>query len=183
VLFGLGGADSADRGPLLFGKLTTSLPTGTYRLAGSIEEPELATLAFALGGYRFNRYRMSKNGIVQLVAPEGVDLAAVGRIRDGIFLARDLINTPANDLSPDDLARAAGALASRFGASIAVVGGEALAREFPLVHAVGAGSDRPPCLIDIRWGSGPIPRSRWSARVSFSIRAASTSSRRAAWRS
>jgi leucyl aminopeptidase len=92
------------------------------------------------------------------VQPNGVDAAAISRIRDGVFLARDLINTPANDLSPHDLARAAGALAARFGASHAVLDGDALARGFPMIHAVGAGSDRPPCLIDMRWGSESDPK-------------------------
>ena len=79
-------------------------------------------------------------------------------IRDAIFLTRDLINTPANDLSPHDLAHAATALADRFRASVAIIDGETLARDFPMIHAVGVGSDRPPCLIDIRWGSESDPK-------------------------
>jgi leucyl aminopeptidase len=158
VLFGLGGADSADRGPLLFGKLATALPPGLYRLTNGVEEPALAALAFALGSYRFERYRKPKEGAARLVAPDGVDLAALVRIRDGIFLARDLINTPANDLSPHDLARAAEALATRYGAAVSVVDGEALAAGFPMLHAVGEGSDRPPCLVDMRWGAEDDPK-------------------------
>ena len=60
VLFGLGDADSAERGPLLFGKLATALPKGTYRLADGVDDPELAALAFALASYRFDRYRKPK---------------------------------------------------------------------------------------------------------------------------
>lgn len=153
VLFGLGGADAAEVGPMSFGKLASALPEGDYRLAGQVDGPELSTLAFALGGYCFDRYRKPKAGGARLVTPEGVDIDAIARIRDGVFLARDLINTPANDLSPHDLARAAAALATRFGASISVMDGELLEREFPMVHAVGMGSDRPPCLIDLRWGA------------------------------
>jgi leucyl aminopeptidase len=157
VLFGLGGTD-ADRNPLLIGKLAAALPKGVYRLAGSHDDPALAALAFMLGTYRFDRYRKPKENGVRLIPPDGIDAAALERTREGIFLARDLINTPANDLSPHDLARAAGALAARFGASLSIVDGEALMRDFPLVHAVGIGSDRPPCLIDIRWGSDNDPK-------------------------
>jgi leucyl aminopeptidase len=158
VLFGLGGSDAAERRPLLAGKLAAALPPGTYRLAAGFDEPALSALAFALGGYRFDRYRASRNGATRLAQPAGSDATALARIRDGIFLARDLINTPANDLSPHDLARAAATLASRYGASISVTDGEALMRGFPMLHAVGAGSDRPPCLIDLRWGSEADPK-------------------------
>jgi leucyl aminopeptidase len=157
VLFGLGGPE-ADRNPLLIGKLAAGLPKGAYRLAGSHDDPALAALAFMLGSYRFDRYRQPKENSIRLTTPDGVDTAALERIREGVFLARDLINTPANDLSPHDLARAAGALTARFGASLSVVDGEPLMRDFPMVHAVGCGSDRPPCLIDIRWGSDTDPK-------------------------
>ncbi len=75
-----------------------------------------------------------------------------------MFLTRDLINTPANDLSPRDLARAATELGERYQASVAVVEGEVLARDFPMVHAVGVASDRPPCLIDLTWGAESDPK-------------------------
>src|SRR5688572_5718756 len=158
VLLGLGGSDAAERRPLLAGKLAPALPPGTYRLAAGFDEPALSALAFALGGYRFERYRAARNGVTRLAQPAGSDATALARIRDGIFLARDLINTPANDLSPHDLARAAATLASRYGASISVTDGEALMRGFPMLHAVGAASDRPPCLIDLRWGSEADPK-------------------------
>jgi leucyl aminopeptidase len=158
VLFGLGSQDSAERSPLLAGKLATGLPAGTFRLAEGVEEPELATLAFALASYRFERYRKPKADRPRLVVPQGVDPTAVARIRDAVFLTRDLINTPANDLSPHDLAEAATALAARFKAEISVIDGAALSEGFPLVHAVGAGSDRPPCLIEMRWGRESDPK-------------------------
>jgi leucyl aminopeptidase len=88
VLFGVGAADAAERGPLLFGKLAPALPAGLYRLADGVEEPALAALAFALGAYRFERYRKPKESIARLAVPDGVDAAALVRVRDGIFLAR-----------------------------------------------------------------------------------------------
>jgi leucyl aminopeptidase len=158
VLFGLGRADGPEPEPLLFGRLATVLPNGTYRLADGVDRSDLAALAFALASYRFDRYRKPKKNGAQLVVPHGADGAELARIRDAIFLTRDLINTPANDLSPHDLAHAASALADRFRASISIIDGEALARDFPMIHAVGAGSDRPPCLIDIRWGAESDPK-------------------------
>jgi leucyl aminopeptidase len=152
VLLGLGGEDAAETRPLLIGKIAPALPPAAYRLAEGFEQPELAALAFALALYRFERYRKPKQDIARLVVPKGIDVAALTRIRDGVFLARDLINIPANDLSPHDLADAARALAERTGATIAVIDGDALKQGFPMIHAVGVASDRPPCLIDLRWG-------------------------------
>src|SRR6202011_3984718 len=57
VFYGLGPADAADRSPLLAGKLATALPAGVYRLGEGFDDPALACLAFALGAYRFSRYR------------------------------------------------------------------------------------------------------------------------------
>jgi leucyl aminopeptidase len=158
VLFGLGGKDSAERSPLLFGKLGSGLPAGIYRYADGVDDPELAALAFALGGYRFNRYRKPKENGARLVLPDGADKAKLDRIREGVTLARDLINTPANDLPPRALADAASVVATRFGASVRIVEGDELAHGFPMIHAVGAASDRPPCLVDIQWGSENDPK-------------------------
>ena len=107
VFFGLGPADAPDRSPLLAGKLATTLPAGTYHLGEGFDDPALACLAFALGAYRFTRYRADASEAPRLVVPDGVDLAAVNRLVAGVTLARDLINTAANDMGPADLAAAA----------------------------------------------------------------------------
>ncbi|MGH6829438.1 MAG: leucyl aminopeptidase family protein [Rhizomicrobium sp.] len=130
------------------------LPDGVYRLG---EVPDFcggafAALAWRLGLYSFDRYRKARARRPRLVLPHGVDEAEVSRIADGVFLARDLINTPSNDMGPKDLAGAARAVGRAGGAKFRVVDGEALTREYPLVEAVGRGSARPPCLIELIWG-------------------------------
>ncbi len=157
VLFGLGAAEAPERTPMIYGRLATALPPATYRLADGVDDPALAALAFALGGYRFERYRKPKEAAALLAMTER-ELADVARIRDGVFSARDLINTPANDLAPSDLAAAAEALAAEHGAEVEVISGEALVRDFPMVHAVGAASDRAPCLVDLKWGASDHPK-------------------------
>jgi leucyl aminopeptidase len=136
------------------------LPDGVYRLdqAPRRQGGEAAVLGWLLGGYSFTRYKKPKARQPRLVVPEGVDGAEIGRIAAAVFLARDLINTPANDLGPDDLAAAARALAAVHGAKISVTRGAALKRGFPLIEAVGRGSSRPPCLIDLSWGRPGAPR-------------------------
>ena len=158
VLFGL--EDNGARSRDLFrpGALPALLPPGIYRFANAPHDARLAALAFALGTYRFARYRKADRPDVRLVPPDGVDLAEIDRIADAAMLARDLINTPSNDMGPDELAAAAQALAAEFGASFACTMGEELEKNFPLIHAVGMASSRPPRLIDIGWGDPDHPK-------------------------
>src|SRR5581483_2518493 len=119
----------------------------------------LGALAFALGAYRFDRYRKPAEPKVRLLPPEGVDGVDLSRVADAVTMARDLINTPANDMGPAELEAAARALANRHGATFgSVIGDELLTQNFPLIHAVGAGSSRAPRLIDITWGSERDPK-------------------------
>ena len=158
VLLGLdaGGAEHPD--PFLAGKLPGLLPPGAYRLAASPPDPDLAALAWLLGGYRFARYRKSESEMPRLVAPDGVDAEAIGRIARAVAMGRDLVNTPANDLGPAEIAEAALALAGRHGATARVIEGDALERDFPMIHAVGRASTRPPRLVDLTWGDAGAPR-------------------------
>jgi leucyl aminopeptidase len=88
------------------------------------------------------------------VTPQGVDGEEISRIAENLFLARDLINTPANDLGPAELEDAVRALGKKHGAKVSVTSGAALAKHFPLIAAVGAGSPRLPRLIELQWGKG-----------------------------
>jgi leucyl aminopeptidase len=90
--------------------------------------------------------------------PDGVDAEDLSRIVEGVTLCRDLTNTPSNDMGPAELEAAARALAKQHGAKLQVISGKALARDFPLVHAVGAGSVRTPRLIDMTWGKTGDPK-------------------------
>lgn len=159
VLFGIGSASSNHNDPLLAGKLPTVLPEGTYEFSGEIGDPEMAALAWQLGAYRFDRYRQRQHAARELIFPGGVDGGRVGRIADGVYLARDLVNTPSNDMGPDELEAAARKLARAGKAGVRVTRGDALlARNFPMIHAVGRASVRVPRLIDMTWGRSADPR-------------------------
>ncbi|MBV9530875.1 MAG: leucyl aminopeptidase family protein [Bradyrhizobium sp.] len=158
VLFGLEEATAQSRDAFRPGVLPGLLPDGVYRFANAPHDLRLATLAFALGSYRFSRYRKADTSAVRLVPPDGVDVADIARISAAAALARDLINTPANHMGPEELVRAAGDVAKRFGASFNSISGEELELDFPLVHAVGMASSRAPRLIDFCWGDGAHPK-------------------------
>src|SRR5712692_8883112 len=115
VLFGLEDATSKSRDLFRPGLLPGLLPAGVYRFANAPHDTRLAALAFALGSYRFQRYRKADAPGVRLVPPDGIDVAAITRMAEAAGLARDLINTPANDMGPEELASAAQELAQRFG--------------------------------------------------------------------
>ena len=105
------------------------LPPGVYRFANAPHDARLAALAFALGSYRFGRYRKNDAPDVRLVPPDGVDVADIARMAEAAALARDLINTPANDMGPEELAAGgAGSWPTRFGANFSCIVGDDLLR-------------------------------------------------------
>jgi leucyl aminopeptidase len=159
VVFGLEDESSKSRDLFRPGALPGLLPPGVYRFANAPHDPRLATLAFALGSYRFGRYRKADRPEVRLVPPDGIDMSDITRMAEAAALARDLINTPSNDMGPEELAMAAQALATRYGASFStIVGDELTRRNFPLIHAVGMASTRAPRLIDFAWGDPDHPK-------------------------
>jgi len=159
VIFGLDDEGSKSRDRFRPGVLPGLLPPGVYRFANAPHDTRLAALAFALGSYRFGRYRKADQPDVRLVPPDGVDVSDIARMAEAAALARDLINTPSNDMGPEELALAAQALATRYGASYSAIVGDDLVRQnFPLIYAVGMASPRAPRLIDITWGAPDHPK-------------------------
>src|SRR5580700_2882100 len=142
--------------------LSETLPEGNYRPAAIPEGTDASRVAlgWALGTYAFNLYReKKKESRVRLVWPESADRGYVGRLAGAICLARDLLNTPASDLGPAELAEAAEQVAAAAGAMCRVIAGDALlAENYPTIHAVGRASDRAPRLVDIRWGDASAPK-------------------------
>jgi leucyl aminopeptidase len=143
--------------------LSDRLPGGAYHIANSLRS-DAAThfvLGWLMGAYRMTRYRsvVSATPRAVLVVPREADLGYAEAAAGATTLARDLINTPANDMGPAELATAATDLAARFGGRSRVLVGEELkAADFPLIYGVGAGSPRAPRLIDIRWGNSDAPK-------------------------
>jgi leucyl aminopeptidase len=153
AVLGLGKSTDA----LALATFSETLPDGVYKLG---EVPAFcggaqAALAWALGLYQFSRYKKPSKRAPKLALPPGGDGEDISRIAQNIFLARDLINTPPNDMGPDELAAAAANLAKQHGAKFRTVSGAALKKDYPLIHAVGHGSARAPRLIELIWGSGP----------------------------
>ena len=156
---GYGNAHARARGRFHLASAAAKLPKGTYTLHHTLptDTLEIEALGWLLAGYRFDRYKPQSKMQAELIAPEGIDTARVTAIANGEALSRNLINTPAADMGPPNLANAARDLAETFGAAITVTTGDALLiDDFPMIHAVGRASAHAPRLIDMKWGTkGP----------------------------
>ncbi len=139
-----------NRGPYIFGGLPMKLPEASlWQLQPGDYDAAAATLGFCLGAYRYTDLKPAERTPARLVAPPGSD-ASLSQAA-AIWMARDLINTPANLLGPVELAECAAALGRRYGAEVTISEGEALDTAYPTVAAVGRGSSRPPRVVTFHW--------------------------------
>jgi leucyl aminopeptidase len=152
VLLGVG--DTAVD-PMAGRALAAKLPAGDWRLDGWAEaEAHALALAFALGAYRFDRYKAKSAPRPRLVAPRGLDLTVTRALVDACFRVRRMVDTPAADMGPAEIEAEARGVAEAHGASFQITVGDALLEaNYPAVHAVGraAAPHRAPRLIEIGW--------------------------------
>jgi len=144
--------------PWNFGGAPWALPAGSrWHLVADEVDPAHAVLGWHLGAYRWLRHKQPQRAPAELVLPAGTENAVM--MAEAICAARDLINAPAGELGPQQLAEAAAALAQRHGGRAEIITGEALSEGFPCMAAVGAGSPRAPHLAVLRWegdANGPL---------------------------
>ena len=155
-----GVADAAKLRPWSLARAADTLPEGVYRLADGA--PGDAALGWLLAHYRFDRYKQdpaAKGPRVLLTTdPARID-AAVNEAR-AVTLVRDMVNTPAADMGPAEIAAEAAKIAKTHHANLTVIEGTELERDYPLVHAVGRAAARShaPRLIELEWGDPAHPR-------------------------
>jgi leucyl aminopeptidase len=159
--FAVGGVANPDHlSSWCLAKLAEVLPAGTYRRVGGDAGP--AMLGWVTGQYRFDRYRSEPGSEgprtlltnqVKAIAPALAEAAATAWVRD-------LVNTPAEDMGPAELEAAAESLVKLHKAQLRVTRGDALERQFPMVHMVGraAARDKAPRMIELEWGDPTHPR-------------------------
>jgi leucyl aminopeptidase len=159
ALIGMGTAKARARNRFALAAGARRLPQATYRITEGLDPKtaEVEALGWLLGGYRFDRYRSKPAAWPSLVAPAGVNPEPIEAVAAGEALTRDLINTPAADMGPDALEKAAFDLAAQHQATLSVISGDdLLAQNFPMIHTVGRAAAHAPRLIDMQWGTaGP----------------------------
>ncbi|MEM7211695.1 MAG: leucyl aminopeptidase family protein [Pseudomonadota bacterium] len=162
VMFGWGDAASRKRERFHLGDFARSAPPGTYRLETPMDpdEAEEAALGWLLGRYRFTKYKAAPDERqADLLAPAGVNPTRLIRMVEGVFLTRDLINTPASEMTPSVLDATCRKVAARHGAEFSsTVGEDLLSENFPLIHTVGRAASDSPRLVDMSWGDPALPK-------------------------
>ena len=159
ALVGAGNAMARRQGRFLLANAVSSLPAGDYVISSNHDPAELRehALAWLLSQYSFQKYRAAPPHQARLICPRSIDGTSLEQIAAGEALTRDLINTPASDMGPDNLEQAARDLADQHQAQMTVIAGDDLLdQNFPMIHAVGRAAAQAPRLIDITWGdTGP----------------------------
>ncbi len=143
---------------LAFGALSAHLPEGCYEIK-NFENIQLAALAWGLGAYQFSKYKSHDVITAALFLPSNINEKLLQDWLSSIYLARDLINTPAEDMGPADIEAAVKKIAKEFSADFsAIIGDKLLKENYPSIHAVGRASPREPRVIDLRWGDKKNPK-------------------------
>ena len=157
ALFGLGKNPSVT--PFMTGQLARALPEGDWHVETAPLTASRIALGFGLGSYRFETYLKPKPQGATLLIPKDANATDIKRQLAGVFLARDLINTPTNDMGPDALEKVFRDLAAHYEAKVSVVkGDDLLKKNFPLIHAVGRAAAEAPRLLEMRWGEAGAPK-------------------------
>ena len=147
-------------GPWELASVAQKLPAGSYRLDGDI--PTLGALGWLLSHHRFDRYLAKPDPIPArvLLTRDVAGIAETVALAEAVALVRDLVDTPAADMGPAELADAVQAIANACQADVRVTQGDALEQDYPMIAAVGraAARGRAPRLIELEWGDPSHPR-------------------------
>jgi leucyl aminopeptidase len=158
--FAAGGvADPAALRTWCLARLAEALPAGTYRLASGVTGAALH--GWLTAQYGFTRYKEAKDAAGPRILLTA-DVKAIGpALAEGqaVALVCDLVNTPAEDMGPAALEHVAETIAKRHGATVKITKGDALEKEYPMIHAVGRAAARhhAPRLIRLEWGKESDP--------------------------
>ena len=150
----------AELGPWDLAAACAKLPGGAYQLADRAAGP--AALGWLLAQHRFDRYRRDPEPAVArtLLVKEPRQIEEAVRLAEAVALVRDMVDTPAADMGPGEIAAIAEELARTHGATCTITRGEPLAQGYPMIAAVGRAATRArePRLIELEWGDPAHPR-------------------------
>lgn len=161
VLIGLGDVAPGDDDPWWLASVVNELQEGAYRLDSQLAASNIAAAArgWCLAQYQFDRYRSEKSDKIRtLLLHKKAGLKAIQAEVNAIALVRDLVNTPAEHMGPQELEDLAQALCTEFDGKLNVTSGDQLRDEFPAIHAVGRAAEKTPRLLDLTWGNVDHPK-------------------------
>lgn len=141
--------------------LPRTLPSGNYFFDMPLNpaSQERLAIAWGIGTYQFAKYKKQVPITAKLQIKKEINLSYIENFVHSIFMIKDLVNTPTDDMGPADLAAAAEKIAKEFKAEFKQIVGEALVKEnYPTIYAVGRASANAPRLIELRWGDKKNPK-------------------------
>jgi len=141
------------------GDLIKKLPSGQYLLKTEDHFQDAICFSWLVGSYQFDRYKKCEKALPILSVANQSTVDTAIKYAEAIALTRDLVNTPAADMMPENLGDAAAEIANRFGGEITqIIGDDLLTENYPTIHAVGRASIHAPRLIDLTWGDDKHPK-------------------------
>ena len=143
------------------GDLIKQLPQGQYLLQADAQYIEAISFGWLVGAYQYDRYisKKSTKALASLAINNKDIVEKAIKFAQATALTRDLVNTPAADMMPVDIAQAAEELAEQFGGNVTqVIGDQLLVQNYPTIHAVGRASVHTPRLVDLTWGDEKKPQ-------------------------
>ena len=141
------------------GGLPISLPENVYEFDVTSENYDKYAIAWGLGAYQFSRYKKPNKKPAQLSLQKCQHADDITNTVEAIYLVRDLINTPTDDMGPSQLAQVVVDLGKQFDASVKqIIGDDLLTENYASIHTVGRASDDAPRLLDLRWGNPAHPK-------------------------
>jgi len=144
-----------------YGVLPPKLPEGTYQIKADFnkEQWQRIAIAWGLGAYKFTAYKKEPSSKAILVVPKICDLKYIENVVDSVYLLRDVINYPTEDMGPASLAKSVLSVGIEFGANVEqIIGDDLLKKGYAAIHAVGRASNNAPRLIDLTWGKEKNPK-------------------------
>ena len=149
---GIGNGDAT----YVLAHVVNRLPAGHYSTVQRMTSTTM--LSWSLAQYKFDRYKKNTARPRVLSIPAN-ELSAIQAESLAVFIVRDLINTPTNDMGPEDMANVMAQLARDHHAEFKQwVGDELLTHNFPAIHAVGRAAATPPRLLSLTWGDASHPK-------------------------
>lgn len=143
---------------MAYASIVTSLPPGCYQWTNLSEtENYFASLGFGLACYQFTRYKNNKKTWPTLLVSDACYQQVAPEL-EAIYLTRDLINTPMEDLNPLQLSEVAKSIADKYQAKFQLWQDTVLKEGFPSIYTVGRASEQAPCLIEFNWGYSSHPK-------------------------
>jgi len=161
ILFGAGEAKGDVTNAIRLGALSSTLSDGYYSLAHIPQDwrESLCAIGWGLGAYKFDHYLSTDASFPVLCLDEAHRPREASALTQAVHMGRDLVNTPAGDMGPDNLHKVVEELARHYEADItATVGDALLENNLPMIHAVGRAAHEAPRLVEFEWGNPAHPR-------------------------